>query len=95
MSMHLALIITNWKRYFYVSSWRRDRDFTWSSEPRESLAACSVRGVLSFLSYFNTLSIGLARVAEPTTSRTAVMRSKPTKLILPRLICLNLIFVSK
>ena len=38
---------------FYVSRWRRDRHFTWSSEPREGLAACTVKGVPSFLSYFD------------------------------------------
>ena len=26
--------------YFYVSYWRRDSHFTWSSEPREGLAIC-------------------------------------------------------
>ena len=31
---------------------------TWSSEPREGLAACSAKGVLSFLSYFKTVSNG-------------------------------------
>ena len=31
-------------------------------------------------------------VTEPTISRTAVMRSKPTKIILPRLICFNICF---
>ena len=90
--VYWALLITNWKQYFYVSNWRRDSHFTWSSEPRESLAACSARGVPSFLSYSKTLSIGLARVTEPTISRTAVMRSKPTKIILPRLSCFNLCF---
>ena len=35
--------------YFYVSNWRRDRHFTWSSEPREGLACCSAKGVPSFL----------------------------------------------
>ena len=36
---------------FYVSNWRRDRHFTWSSEPREGLACCSAKGVPSFLGY--------------------------------------------
>ena len=48
---------------FYVSYWRRDRHFTWSSEPRESLAACS-----------KTLSIGPAPGIERATSRSAVTR---------------------
>ena len=37
---------------FYVSYWRRDRHFTWSSKPRESLAICRAKAVPSFLSYF-------------------------------------------
>ena len=39
---------------FYVSYWRRDQHFTWSSEPREGLAAGWARRVPSFLSYFKT-----------------------------------------
>ena len=52
---------------FYVSNWRRDRHFPWSSEPREGLAACTAKGVTSLLSYFKTLSIGpaLARESNP------------------------------
>ena len=57
---------------FYVSNWRRDRHFTWSSEPREGLACCSAKGVPSFLSYFKTLSIGPAPGIKPATSRSAV-----------------------
>ena len=57
--------------YFYVSYWRR----TWSSEPREDLAICSVKGVPSFLSYFKTLSIGPAPKIEPATSRSAAKSS--------------------
>ena len=49
---------TNWGHYFYVSYWRPNRHFTWSSESREGLAACSAKGVPSFLSYFKTLSVG-------------------------------------
>ena len=51
-----------------------DRHFTWSSEPRESLAA-SAKEVPSFLSYFKTLSNGPATGIEPATSRSAVKRS--------------------
>ena len=58
--------------YFYVSIWKRDRHFTWSSEPREGLAACTAKGLPSFLSYFKTLSIGPAPEIEPATSRSAV-----------------------
>ena len=50
----------NWGHYFYVSNWRRDCHFTWSSEPREGLAACSAKEVPSFLGYFKTQSIGPA-----------------------------------
>ena len=57
---------------FYVSNWRRDRrHFTWCSEPREGLPACSAKGVPSFLGYFKTLSIGPAPEIEPATSRSA------------------------
>ena len=49
--------------------------FTWSSEPREGLAACSTKVVPSFFSYFKTLSIGPAPGIEPSTSRSAVTRS--------------------
>ena len=41
---------------FYVLYWRRDRHFTWSFEPREDLAICRAKAVISFLSYFKTLS---------------------------------------
>ena len=57
---------------FYFSNWRRDRHFTWSSEPREGLACCSAKGVPSFLGYFKTLSIGPVPGIEPANSRSAV-----------------------
>ena len=60
------------QRTFYVSNWKRDRRFTWSSEPREGLAACTAKEVPSFLSYFRTPSIGPAPEIEPATSRSAV-----------------------
>ena len=41
---------------------------------REGLAICSVKGVPSFLSYFKTLSVGLAPGIEPATSRSAFKR---------------------
>ena len=47
----------------------------WSSEPREGPAVCSAKAVPSFLSYFKTLSIGLAPGIESATSRSAVKRS--------------------
>ena len=37
-----------------------EHQFTWSSEPRKGQAACSAKRVTSFLSYFQTLSIGSA-----------------------------------
>ena len=64
-----------WGHYFYVSYWRRDSHFTWSSKPREGLAACSAKGVSSFLSYVKTLSIGPAPAIETATSLSAVKRS--------------------
>ena len=66
---------TNWGQYFYVSNLRRDQNFTWSSEPREGLAACTAKGVYSFLSYFKTLSIGPAPGIEPAAFRSAIKRS--------------------
>ena len=35
---------------FYSPYWRGDRHFTWSSEPRKGVAACSTKVVPSFLS---------------------------------------------
>ena len=66
---------TNCGHYFYVSYWRRDRHFTWSSEPRVGLAICRAKAVPSFLSYFKTLSISPVPGIEPATSRSAVKRS--------------------
>ena len=63
---------------FYVSYWRRDRHFTWSSEPPNGLAAHTAKGVPSFLSQFKTLSVGPVSGIEPATtatSRSAVKRS--------------------
>lgn len=53
---------------FHLSNKRRDRHFTWSSEPREGLAACSTNGVPSFITYFKTLSIDPSPEIEPATS---------------------------
>ena len=47
--------------------------FTWSTAPREGLAAYNAKGVSSFLSYFKTLSIGSA--PRPATSLSVVKRS--------------------
>ena len=59
---------------FFVSNWRRDRHFTWSSEPREGLPACSAKELPSFLSYFKTLSIGRAPGIDLATSRSTIKR---------------------
>ena len=60
---------------FSFSNWSLDRHFTWSSKLPEGLAACSAKGVPSFLSYFKTVSFGPAPVIEPATTRSAVKRS--------------------
>ena len=48
------------------------RNFTWSCETREGLAACSAKGIPSFLSYFKSPNIDAAPGFKPATSRTAV-----------------------
>ena len=50
----------------------RDRQVTWSSEPREGLANCRAKEVSSFLSYFKTLNIGPVPGIEPSASISAV-----------------------
>ena len=57
--------------FFTVSNWRRDSHLTWSSEPREGLAACSPNRVPSFITYFKTLSMGPVPGIEPATSPSA------------------------
>ena len=49
--------------------------FMWSPEPCEGLASCNAKGILSFLSYFKTLSIASAPVIKPATSRSVVKSS--------------------
>ena len=71
----MSVNVFNTKVLIDFSYWRRDRHFTWSSEPREGLAACSAKGVPSFLSYFKTLSIGPAPEIELATSRSVIKRS--------------------
>ena len=51
------------------------RHFIWSSKPHKVPAACSAKGVPSFLSYFKTLSIVPGPGIDPTISRSAVKRS--------------------
>ena len=43
--------------------------------PLEGLAVCRAKEVPSFLSYFETLSIGPVPEIEPATSRSAVKRT--------------------
>ena len=59
----------------YVSYWRRDSHFTWSSEPCEGLPVCRAKEVPSFLSYFKILRISPALGIKPAASRSAVKRS--------------------
>ena len=66
---------TNWGHYFHVPNGRRDRHFTWTSEPREGLAACKANEVPSFLSYLKTPRIGPSPRIEPATSRSATKLS--------------------
>ena len=47
----------------------------WSPEPCEGLASCNAKGILSFLSYFKTLSIASAPGIKPATSRSVVKSS--------------------
>ena len=77
VSMYLAWKCesANWGDYINVFYWRRDRHFTWSSDPRESLATWSAKRVRLFHSYFKTLSIGPVLGIEPATFRAAVKRS--------------------
>ena len=61
--------------YFYVSYWRWDHQFMWSSEPHKGLAGCRAKAVPSFLSFSKTLTVGLAPWIVPMTSYSAVKPS--------------------
>ena len=79
-ALHLSVNVSSTKvlirdSIFYVSYWRRDRHFTWSSEPREGLAICRAKAVPSFLSHFKTLSVGTVAEIEPANSHSPVKRS--------------------
>ena len=72
----------------YVSYWRRDRHFTWSSEPREDLAIFRAKAVPSFLSHFETLEYWRVLVqSRESNPRPPALQSiaLPSELILPRL----------
>ena len=86
VSMYLEVESANWGHYFYVSYWRRDRHVTWSSQPPEGPAACSAKGLPSFLSYsLKTVSRVQSRELNP---RPPALQSNalPTELILSGLI---------
>ena len=79
-ALHLSVNVSSTKvlirdNIFYVSYWRRDRHFTWSSEPREGLAICRAKAVPSFLSHFKTLSVDTVAEIEPANSHSPVKRS--------------------
>ena len=63
--------------YFHVSNWRRDRQYSWSSEPRKGLAVFvrlrTKEGPI-FFSFFRPRVCGLAPGIVPANSRSAVKR---------------------
>ena len=73
---------------FYVSYWRRNRHFTWSSKPREGPAICWAKEVPSFLSCFSWLFWDPGYLVRPQESNPlpSALQSRflPTELILPR-----------
>ena len=73
---------TNWGHYFYVSYWRRDCHFTWSSEPLEDLAVCRANEEPSFVSYLRpwVLVCSQELIVWPSPLRSSAL---PTELILP------------
>ena len=72
---------------FYVSNWRRDRHFTWSSEPREGLACCSEKGVPSFLSFFQDPEYWSGPRNRTRHLPLCSQHTLPTELTLLRLSC--------
>ena len=70
-ALYLSVKVFNTKLSSYASNRRRDRHFTWSSEPREG----GLAGYTANSQYFKTLSIGPAPGNEPATSRSAIKRS--------------------
>ena len=70
--MYLEVESAHWGHYFYFSYWRRDRHFTWSSQPPEGSSACSAKG-LSVI--HKVLESGTVPGIEPTTTRCEVKRS--------------------
>ena len=50
---------------FYFPYWRGNRHFTWSSKPREGLAACSTKVVPSFLSRSQLIGSSFSVILRP------------------------------
>ena len=67
---------------FFVSYWRHDCHFTWSSEPLEDLAVCRAKEVPSFVSYLRPWVLVWPRELNvwPSPLRSSAL---PTELILP------------
>ena len=74
-----------WDTIFYVSYWRRDRHFTWSSKPRKGL---SIAGQRKFLHFSVTLRPWVLVWPQELNSRPPALQSSalPTELIPPKLI---------
>ena len=49
-ALYLSVNVFSTKLLIGDTIWRRDRHFTWSSEPRKGLTACCAKGVQSTLS---------------------------------------------
>ena len=74
---------TNWDTIFTSPTGDGTAIYTWSSEPLEGPAVCSAKTVPSFLSYFETLSIGPAPGIEPAWPPAVQLNALPTELVLP------------
>ena len=86
VSMYLEVESAHLCHYFYFSYWRRDRHVTWSSQPPEGSAACSAKGLPSFLSYsLKTLNRVRSRELNPRPP-TLQSSARLTQLILGGLI---------
>ena len=71
---------TNWGHCFYVPYWRQDCLFTWSSEPRKSLAVCSKRSMLISHFFYRTLVSIRSRGSIPQPLHLQ-SRALPTELV--------------
>ena len=63
---------------FYVSHWRQDCHFTWSSDPRKSLAVCSKRSILisHFLKNLSFDSIPGIDSSQPLPLQSRALRTE-------------------